>query len=179
MIYQLHIRLLEVDPPIWRRIQVSGKIMLYRLNLFIQRAMGWENCHLSEFEINGKKYADSHFDEFGEGILEFKNYKVSKVLPDEGGKFIFTYDFGDDWRHEVTVEKMLTEEPGGVYPVCMEGERACPPEDVGGVIGYELYLEAISDPSHEEHKSLKQWRGEFDPEKFDKIETTKWMQKRT
>jgi len=178
MIYQLHIVLKESNPPIWRRIQVSGRVTLYRLNLLIQRAMGWENMHLSEFKINEKTYADTNYDEYGEGFLEYKDYRVSKSLPGEGGKFLYTYDFGDDWCHEVTVEKIFKEEEGVKYPRCIDGERACPPEDVGGISGYEEYLEAIVDPDHDDHETFMNWRGPYESEEFDEDEATKRMQKR-
>jgi len=178
MIYQLHIVLKETNPPIWRRIQVSSRVTLYRLNLLIQRAMGWENMHLSEFKINETRYADSNYDEYDEGFLEYKDHRVSKCLPGEGGKFLYTYDFGDDWSHEVTVEKIFKEEEGVKYPLCIDGERACPPEDVGGIPGYEEYVVAMFDPTHDNHDAFMQWRGPYDPEKFDKVQATKRMQKR-
>lgn len=88
MIYQLHIRLLETNPPIWRRIQVSGNIKLYRLAMLILRAMGWDNSHLCEFEIDGKKYGYKDLDEYDDGVLEFKKFVVSKVLADKVKKFM-------------------------------------------------------------------------------------------
>lgn len=178
MIFQLYIRLHGIEPPIWRRIQVRGGISLYRLNLLIQRAMGWENCHLSEFDIDGARYGWSEFDEEGLGVLEFRLHRITKSLLAKGKVFKFEYDFGDDWQHEIVVEDILQPEPGVAYPRCIGGERACPPEDVGGVPGYEEYLEAIMDPSHEEYNNLLKWRGPFDPEKFDAAAATKLMQKR-
>ena len=178
MIYQMHIRLLETEPPIWRKIQVSGRIKLYRLALLLLRAMGWENTHLCEFEIDGKKYGYSEFDEYGDGVLEFKDFVVSKVLTDKVKKFEFVYDFGDDWTHEVVVEDIFTEVVGVKYPLCIDGERACPPEDVGGVYGYDEYLEILADPSDEQYKNMLEWRGPYDSEKFDKLEATKRMQKK-
>lgn len=88
------------------------------------------------------------------------------------------YDFGDDWQHEVVVEDIFTEVVGVKYPLCIDGERACPPEDVGGVYGYEEYLQVLSDPSDGQHENMLEWRGPFDPEKFDKLEATKMMKKR-
>jgi hypothetical protein len=146
--------------------------------MLILRAMGWENTHLCEFEINGRKYGYSEFDEYGDGILEFRDFVVSKVLADEVKKFKFMYDFGDDWQHEIVVEDIFAEVVGVKYPLCIDGERACPPEDVGGVYGYEEYLQVISDPGDDQYKNMLEWRGPFDPEKFDKLEATKKMQKR-
>ena len=82
-------------------------------------------------------------------------------------RFIYEYDFGDSWQHEIVLEKTLEPEPGITYPRCIEGERACPPEDVGGIWGYAEFLDAISDPNHEDHDERVEWvGGEFDPEKF-------------
>lgn len=97
----------------------------------------------------------------------------------DGKRFQFTYeyDFGDCWQHEVIFEGCLRAEKGGRYPVCVEGERACPPEDVGGVWGYAEFLEAIADPKHEQHDDFVEWAGDFDPEEFDAGKTTKAMRR--
>jgi hypothetical protein len=93
---------------------------------------------------------------------------LGQVAPREGLKFRYEYDFGDGWLHQVLVEKVLPPEPGQSYPVCVKGRRACPPEDVGGMWGYQDFLEAIQDPNHEEHEEYLEWvGGEFDPEAFD------------
>ena len=105
--------------------------------------------------------------------------KISEIIPKDGKRFQFTYeyDFGDDWQHEVIFEGCLRAEKGGRYPVCVEGERACPPEDVGGVWGYVEFLEAIADPKHEEHERMLEWAGEFDAEKFNAGKATKLMRR--
>ena len=93
---------------------------------------------------------------------------MNKIAPSEGNKFIYEYDFGDSWEHVVLVEKILPPEPDKKYPVCIKGKRACPPEDIGGIWGYEEFIEAMSDPSHNKHDSYLEWWGdEFDPEAFD------------
>ena len=178
MIFQMHIELLEVEPPVWRKIQVKSGTNLHRLNLIIQRSMGWENSHLSEFEIDGKRYGATEIDDYGEGLLEFRNYNITQPLLSRDQIFTFAYDFGDGWMHEIIVEDIFEPELGVIYPRCIDGERACPPEDVGGASGYEEYLEAIMDPDHEEHENFMEWRGSFNPEKFDKDEVTKLMQKK-
>ncbi len=178
MIFQMHIELLGIEPAIWRKIQVKSGTTLHRLNLLIQRAMGWENSHLSEFEIDGKRYGATEIDDYGEGLLEFRNYKITQSLLPKDLNFTFSYDFGDGWMHEVIVEDIFKPESGVTYPRCIDGEMACPPEDVGGVSGYEEYLDAIMDPDHEEHEAFLEWRGSFDPEHFDKDVATKIMQKR-
>lgn len=178
MIYQLHVQLLGITPLIWRRIQVPGDVSLYRLNLLIQRAMGWKNTHLSEFNIDGRRYGATEQDHFAEGIYEFKKFKLSEVVTAAGESFLFTYDFGDDWQHKVVVEDIFAREKEVAYPRCIGGERACPPEDVGGIYGYDDFLEAISDPKHESHADYKAWIKKFNPERFDVEKATKAMQKK-
>lgn len=165
-IYQLKITLLEVDPPVWRRLLVPADTTLGDLNFILQAAMGWTNSHLHQFTIGGTDYSDPRFelddaeDEFGVTLAE--------VALRERLRFEFRYDFGDRWEHEVTVEKILSAESNKRYPVCVAGERACPPEDCGGPWGYAEFLEAIRDPKHEEHDSMLEWiGGAFDPEAFD------------
>jgi hypothetical protein len=167
-VYQLKINLNEIQPSIWRRIQVPAEISLFKLHFILQLAMGWTNSHLHEYQIEGRVYGDPDNDEFGEfDIQDERDYQLQQVLPDAGVEFSYLYDFGDSWQHELLVEKIVP--PGEAkYPVCLAGERACPPEDVGGVWGYEGFLQAIRDPDHPEHEDYLEWiGGEFDPEAFD------------
>jgi hypothetical protein len=91
--------------------------------------------------------------------------KLSKVISGETFKFFYLYDFGDSWEHEVLVEKVLQADPEISYPICLKARRACPPEDCGGVWGYESFLGAIQDPAHPEHDEMLEWiGGSFDPE---------------
>lgn len=178
MIYQLHVQLIGITPLIWRRIQVPGEVSLYRLNLLIQRAMGWKNAHLSEFNIDGRRYGATEQDHFAEGIYEFKRFKLSQVVTVSGKSFLFTYDFGDDWEHKVVVEDILAREKEVKYPRCIAGASACPPEDVGGIYGYDDFLKVISDPKHESHAEYKAWIKKFDPNLFDVNKATKAMQRK-
>jgi hypothetical protein len=100
-------------------------------------------------------------------------------VPKDGKQFAFfyEYDFGDSWDHEILFEGCLRAEKGGLYPLCVEGERSCPPEDVGGVWGYSEFVEALADPNHEQHKEFKEWAGPFDPEEFDAEKSTKKMRR--
>ncbi len=105
---------------------------------------------------------------------------LSEILPKTGKRFSFRYeyDFGDSWEHEVMFEGSPPADPKSKYPLCVEGERACPPEDCGGVWGYADFLEAIRNPKYEEHESMLEWiGGKFDPEKFDPGKATKEMKK--
>jgi hypothetical protein len=165
-VYQLKITLLEVNPLVWRRIQVRGDTYLDELNLMIQAAMGWQNCHLHRFIINKKEYA--RFDPEDPSTRSAVKYRLQQLVRRPGVRFQYIYDYGDYWVHEIAVEEILPSQPDGHYPVCLTSERHCPPEDVGGTIGYEDFLEAIRDPEHEEHERYLEWvGGEFDPEDFD------------
>jgi hypothetical protein len=181
-IFQFKITLNGSKPPIWRRIQVED-CTLDKFHEHIQTAMGWTNSHLHQFEIFEKRYGDPEllddgFDDF-ECMDSTKTF-LSDILPKTGKRFAFTYeyDFGDGWEHEVRFEGNKPKEPGTKYPVCLEGDRACPPEDCGGIWGYVDFLEAIRNPKHEEHESMLKWiGGRFDPEEFDAKKATKAMKK--
>jgi hypothetical protein len=180
-LYQFKITLLESKPPIWRRIQVKDST-LDKLHEQIQTAIGWTNSHLHQFEIDEERYGDPEL--LDDGFEDFKCVdstvtKISKIVPEDGKRFrfLYEYDFGDGWEHDVLFEGCLKAEKGDRYPLCLEGERNCPPEDVGGVWGYAEFLEAIGDPKHEEHDRMLEWAGEFDPEEFDAGKATKAMRR--
>ena len=167
LIYRLKITLRDSKPPIWRRVLVPGKFNLYKLHRVIQAAMGWEDGHLHQFIIDDEYYSIPLEEDF-EPVLDERRYALSRIAPEEKMKFVYEYDFGDCWEHAIVVEKILPPESGVKYPRCIVGKRACPPEDVGGVWGYEAFLEAIRDPKHEDHERLLEWiGGEFDSEAFD------------
>jgi hypothetical protein len=169
-IYQLKITLKHSKPPIWRRVQVPSDINLEKLHWVIQEAMGWTNSHLHQFVHRGTYYGVPDPDDFM-GFSETKNEKTTKLnhlVSRPKAKFMYEYDFGDSWEHDVVLEKILSPEPGVQYPVCITGKRACPPEDCGGIWGYDNFLEAIQNPKHPEHEEMLEWIGEsFDPEAFD------------
>ncbi len=165
-VYQLKITLKQIRPPIWRRVQVLGSTSLPQLHEIIQIIMDWGNYHLHQFTISGMDYGVEDPD-FPSGLLPENQLRLADFCSSEKSKFSYTYDFGDCWEHEILVEKILTPDSKINYPLCLKGKRACPPEDCGGVWGYQDFLEAIGDPNHEEHESLKEWiGGDFDPEKF-------------
>jgi hypothetical protein len=182
LVYQFKITLLETRPPIWRRILVPDGA-LDDLHESIQTAMGWTNSHLHQFEIRGRIYGDRELLDDGFGDIEFVDSLETKLGDLFGGnrrlrRFKYTYDFGDGWEHEIEFEGAAPAEAGQKYPCCIDGQRACPPEDVGGVWGYPEFLEAIRNPQHEEHESLLEWiGGEFDPEAFSAAAATKAMRK--
>jgi hypothetical protein len=181
-VYQFRITLLEANPLIWRRIQVKN-CTLDKLHEHVQMAMGWTNSHPHHFRIGMHLYGDPMLMQENFADLNYgdsTSTKISEILPRTGRRFRFgyKYDFGDDWRHDIVFEGCLRAERGKRYPVCVEGARACPPEDVGGVWGYAEFLEAIADPGHERHDEFSEWiGGSFDPEAFDPATATKRMRR--
>ena len=181
-LFQFKITLLGSEPPIWRRIQVQN-CTLDKLHEHIQTAMGWTNSHLHQFEVKGQRYGDPEllddgFDDFD--CKDSTTTMVNDILPKTGKRFAFKYeyDFGDGWEHEVMFEGSPPIDPKAKYPLCLEGERACPPEDCGGIWGYGDVLEAIRNPKHDEHENMLEWvGGRFDPERFDPGKATKEMKK--
>lgn len=166
-IYQLKITLKDIRPPIWRRVQVPSDITLGQLHWVVQLSMGWTNSHLHSFHVQGVEYGvpmpDLGFDEMD--LRDEQSIKLSRLVPGEKFKFSYLYDFGDSWEHDVLVEKVLPAEPDVSYPVCIKAKRACPPEDCGGVWGYQEFLETIQDVEHPEHEEMLEWVGGFfDPE---------------
>jgi len=150
-LFQFKITLKEIQPPIWRRIQVKDGT-LDKLHVHIQTAMGWTNSHLHKFKIEGTEYGDPDLldDDFGNWQFEDStSIKISEVMPKSGKRlhFEYEYDFGDCWLHEVLFEGCVQAERGKRYPICVEGARHCPPEDVGGTRGYVSFLEALADSS--------------------------------
>lgn len=180
LLYQFKITLLDIKPAIWRRIQVRD-CTLVDLHEYIQMAFGWENYHLHQFEIDGERYSQPtpDGDDFDLDFKDESDVLLSKLIPKSGRKsrWIYEYDFGDDWRHEVLFEGYPPAESKVKYPLCVEGARACPPEDVGGPWGYAEYLEAMADPQHERHEEFMEWCGPFDPEAFDANKATREMRK--
>jgi hypothetical protein len=181
-VYQFKITLLESHPPIWRRIQVQDGT-LDKLHEHIQTAMGWTNSHLHHFKLGDQLYGDPELMQENFEELEYKDStttRISDILPKSGKRFrfLYEYDFGDSWYHEVLFEGVLRAESKVRYPLCLEGTRACPPEDCGGIWGYPDFVEAIQNPHHERHEELLEWvGGGFDPEAFDVAKATKAMKK--
>ena len=167
-IYQLKVVLAGSEPPIWRRIQVPGDFNLASLHHVLQRVMGWEDCHLHEFMINQTSYGSAASSDglFAPKMLDESNVRLKEVLPPAGKSFQYVYDFGDDWIHEIKVEKISPPEKGASYPRCLEGENACPNEDSGGIYGHYGLLKILQDPGHPDYEDIKEWMGRFDPSFF-------------
>lgn len=179
--YQIKITLKNIRPPIWRRLLVSEKTTLAELHNIIQWSFGWYDCHLHEFDIQDTRYGNPADDEFNESNFHDENKaRMNKLGLYQGSRFMYLYDFGDSWEHEVVIEKIIQVEKGTQLPQCITGKRACPPEDVGGPWGYEEFLETINDPESSEYEETLEWiGGEFDPEAFNLQEINERLQARS
>lgn len=176
-VYQLKVTLAETKPPIWRRVLVDGASTLDQVHEVIQAALGWWNYHLHEFEVGEARYGvpDPDYDpayDWGPPTLDEHQVRLDSIVG-AGDRFSYTYDFGDNWRHTIVVEKV---DPAGEgdpvsVPACIDGRRAGPPEDCGGTWGYEELLGILADPTHPEHDASLEWvGGRFDPDAFDPAE---------
>jgi hypothetical protein len=191
-IYELKITLRGSKPPIWRRIAVATDIRLSNLHQVIQVVMGWGNYHLHQFVIRNHRakltreelsslswqeryeklikcrdrcWSDPRMEL--EGAEDEKKMKLCDMAPAVKSNFIYEYDFGDGWEHEIKVVKIGPPVEGVKYPVCIAGKLACPPEDCGGIWGYYDMLEILKNPKHKQHKEFVEWiGGKFDPECF-------------
>jgi len=157
--------------------------------------MGWTDSHLHQFEKKGKYWGvPEHFEDDDIDILDERRTEISTILKAQGDSVVYAYDLGDDWRHEVVLEKILLTSGRTVRPLCLSGERHCPPEDVGGTSGYEEFLEVIFEPRHEEFEHYIQWAegpspvnrsaGRFQPEGFnvtavnERLSQRRWPRRR-
>ncbi len=173
-VHQLKITLRGVRPPVWRRIVVDSAVTLSDLAPKMEAAMGWLGSHLHAFEADGESYAMPNPEWLGDSHDETK-FRLEQVLPSEGSKMQWDYDFGDGWEHDVIVEEIGPPEPDVTYPVCVKGRRAGPPEDCGGPRGYSELLEVIGNPDLDDPMELREWAPDFDPEYFDPEEATEAM----
>lgn len=172
-LYLLKLSLFNIEPEIWRSLVVPGGITLDRLHDVIQIVTGWTDSHLHEFAIGNKRYTE--YPESKDDGAECGRFRLMYLIKQKGRTFNYLYDFGDSWEHEIILEDSRYFNPKLQSQVeCIEGARACPPEDVGGVPGYYKFCKALKDPKHEEHESYKEWfagfpcyDGGFDSEKFD------------
>jgi len=166
----LRIELLEIEPLIWRRVRVAPSASFKRLHDILQIALGWQNSHLHEFRAGELVLNMKGIDEFEERAnVQYEDDWTLKDLLDSGVKeFEYAYDFGDGGLHRIVVEPVTRERLPGPTPLCLAGENACPPEDVGGPHRYGEFLRAIAEPGHEEHAMFLEWiGGVWDPKGFD------------
>lgn len=168
-LFHLKVTLCGIEPPIWRRLLVPGNIRLDMLHETIQGAMGWKDSHVHEFVIKDFSYGDPdnppHRRILSERGTKTK-LKFLNLAP--GDKFVYRYDPGDDWLHEILIEEISEPIAKETYPHLIDGARACPPEDCGGVPGYEHLLEVLRSMHHPEYQDIIEWiGGPFDPDFFD------------
>ena len=173
-IYQLKITLVGSKPSIWRRLLVKSDTLLSDLHLIIQTTMGWENSHLHQFIIGNDSFQPDYEGMDDDGYSQpYTDKRLNDFLKKENSKLVYEYDFGDSWNHEIVLEKILEEEKGMFYPICVTGKNACPVEDCGGIWGYEDLIKVLKNKKHPEHEEMKEWVGleedeDFDPTEFDK-----------
>lgn len=181
-IYQLKIALRYIEPPIWRRLEVPGRMSFYDLHDATQIAMGWEDCHLWMFDVAKVEVSPEpeQFNFPGRPRARVADATtLEAMLAGRRIKFRYEYDMGDSWTHVIKVEKVFTPEPDVQYPRCTGGERACPPEDCGGFPGYLNLLEVMADPKHPEHDEMLEWiGGQWNPEVFNLDAVNKLLQPR-
>jgi len=169
-IARVKIQLDDWQPAIWRRVEVPLTATLKALHDVIQAAMPFEDYHLFEFRADGKRYAipDPEWDSLRDRTYSAKTMRLGALINRGVTELTYTYDFGDDWRHTVTIEAIADADPAVEYPRYVDGARRAPPEDVGGIPGFELFLDAMADPNHEQHRELSRWHGRpFNPEHAD------------
>jgi hypothetical protein len=183
-IYQIQIALNGLKPKIWRRLLIPSDLLLSDFHKIIQTAMGWTNSHLNQFIKNEIYYGvrlpdDDMWDDTYNVDYQKRKIKISDLLKNEKERITYEYDFGDGWRHEIILEKILPIDKKISYPICITGKMSCPPEDCGGTWGYVNMLKILKQPGHEEFESYLEWVGdEFDPEYFDKDEVNELLKEK-
>jgi hypothetical protein len=165
-IYRLQVTLKGSRPRIWRRLLVPANITLDTLHRALQWAMGWSDSHLHQFISGGTHYGIPDPDD-GMEVVDERRTRLNRLLKEPLDKLAYEYDFGDDWMHSLVLEEVIKSDIQLLSPVCLDGARACPPEDCGGIHGYEHLLGVLADPKHPEHREMRGWvGGGFDPEAF-------------
>ena len=167
-VVRLKIELCDLDPPVWRRVAVPADFPLRRLHDVIQAVFCWLGGHLHQFEVDDRIYCRSEFPGAGFGLARRysdRNTTLGALVERGSERFVYRYDFGDDWEHVVTVERVEAPQAGVEYPVLLDGAWRAPPEDCGGPPGFEAFLEVLADEAHDEHEDLMDWYGgPFDPD---------------
>lgn len=166
-VLRLEVSLRDSNPRIWRQIDVPADITLPRLHTVLQLAMGWQDSHLHLFVHEGTTYEMPAEDGFESRGVPEHGVRLDALMTRVGDRLEYEYDFGDGWTHDVVVKSIAEADPEATLPRAVAGARACPPEDVGGIGGYELLLKALADPKHESHRDSVEWIGSFDPDEFD------------
>jgi len=184
IVIEANVTIRDIEPRIWRRLLLSADLNLAQLHEVLQASLGWTDSHLHQFIVGGLVFGAPEFDDGFADVDSPETFEATNVrlkdfsfYPNDPPTLLYEYDFGDGWVHEIDL-KRIAGETGTQYPICMDGARNAPPEDVGGPFGYAEFLEAWNDPSHEEHKAMRRWAGrKFDPERFDPEVSTKAIRK--
>jgi hypothetical protein len=165
-VLQVRMTLMDVDdPPVWRRVLIPAAYPLDRVHAVIQAAMGWQNCHMHAFRLGDVSYGLPDPDD----VLGFLDERKSRLgdLAATADRIEYEYDFGDSWEHELVIEARTVAQDEGIYPACVAGEGACPPEDCGGSYGFEEFKELLAGPPSAEREEMLQWAGgDYDPARF-------------
>lgn len=165
---RLRISLADIEPEVWRIVEAPADTNLKTLHDIVQAAMGWQDCHLWEFEAGGARYGPLDPGWADGDLLAADDVTLADLLARGIARLAYTYDMGDDWRHLLRVERVGPAERGVAYPRYIEGARRAPPEDVGGWPGFERFCDAMADRAHPEHEELMEWHGgPFDPDSID------------
>lgn len=179
---QIHVVIEDIEPPVWRRLIVPLDVTLAQLHFVLQAAMGWTDSHMHEFDVGGLSYGgiealSAERTDDDARVYDADEVRMRDFSRKPGTSFTYVYDFGDNWRHTVTLEKLVAVKPAPKVATCMDGARCCPPEDAGGPHGYFEFLRVLLSPEPdeiEEQRHLKRWSGgRFDPERFDVAKTDK------
>ena len=177
VICQFKIELQHIEPSIWRCIEVPYDYTFWDLHVAIQDAMGWDDAHLHLFLIKqeGSRVPAQigipmENDFVGMPELERRaswEVPLSEIFTLPGVEVEYEYDFGDSWQHKILLESIHLAKNRARYPKCIDGQRACPPEDCGGIWGYQNIIEILADRKHPEYEETREWVGRYDPERFD------------
>lgn len=166
-IYSLTISLNDWTPRIWRRLWVRGDMKLNEVATILYLSMGWSGYHLSEIIVKERSYGDRSIDP-PSGLLEWTEYTLDDIAKDGLTQFQFLYDFGDSWQMTVKIKEEKKLDSYAPYPVCVNGENAGPPEDMGSCPGFDHFIKVMKNKKHPEYKELSEWWGDesFDPTHF-------------
>ena len=188
--YQFRIKLLGIEPSIWRLIEVSSKYSFWDLHVAIQDSMGWLDYHPHSFslltpEMKGPVLIGIPDDDDKNNTLAGWDVPLTEYFREPGNQADYVYDFGDDWHHRIILEEISPQKDGIKYPICLDGSRACPPEDCGSISGYYNLVEILANTGHEEYKDRVYWLSShaknyhpYDPEKFEPNQVRFWNPKK-
>jgi hypothetical protein len=164
-ITEITVTLEYVEPKVSRGLDVPSDISLDRLHMILQAAFGWHNAHLYQFcigepyQMGAERWVMPDFAESPEDLPANKTTLAQAVAKADAAGLTYLYDFGDDWIHRIEIGNTGDPKPGQTYPRLTDVTGTCPPEDIGGPPGYQMFVEVMADPKHPEHNDLKEWYG--------------------